>query len=259
MPLAAADNAFNHAAVFTWGWFNEGPSAEPLACPAYAACADLARKADPTRFRTWADDMKLNGACYEHATLISFNDYPGWYDHSGNASAPTYYWNQFAAAVQQGTTHSGSATVGKPMLISETGAGGIFEWDHNTTVVKWALNYQSEVIGNDVDVALANDFISGIALWHFYDFKVDNCGARWPCPWGGQENSTHCEYDHAPPTTFEELKSKGPPNCTYIKVNARPGGENHKGSLDFWRRPKPAFAMVAAKFAKANMWSRNEV
>ena len=138
----------NHAAIFTWGWFNEGPSHQPLACPAYAACAGLARKADPTRFGTWADDMKLTGACFEHATLISLNDYPGWYDHSGNASAPSYYWNQFAAAVRQGTTASGNGTVGKPMIISETGAGGIFEWDDNRTVVKWALNYQSEVIGN---------------------------------------------------------------------------------------------------------------
>ena len=105
----------------------------------------------------------------------------------------------------------------------------------------------------DVDVALSNDFISGIALWHFNDFKVDNCGSKWPCPWGGQENNTHCEYDHAPPTTFEELKSKGAPNCTYIKVDSRPGGENHKGSVDFWRRPKPAFAMVASKYARANV------
>ena len=104
-----------------------------------------------------------------------------------------------------------------------------------------------------MDVALANDFVSALALWHFYDFKVDNCGATWPCDHGkGQENGTHCEYDHAPPTTFAELKTKGPPNCTYIKVNARPGGQNHKGVLDFWRRPKPAFAMVAAKYQTAN-------
>ena len=138
------------------------------------------------------------------------------------------------------------------MMISETGAGGIFEWDHNQTDIKWSLRYQSEVIGLDVDVALANDYVSAITLWHFYDFKVDNCGARWPCPHGGQENGTHCEYDHPPPTSFEELAAKGPPNCTYIKVDSRPGGQNHKGSLDFWRREKPVFSLVAAKYEHAN-------
>ena len=77
---------------------------------------------------------------------------------------------------------------------------------------------------------------------------------RCPPIWGlqGQENNTHCEYDHPPPTTFAELEAVGPPNCTYIEINGRPGGENHKGSLDFWRREKPAFGIVAAKYAKAN-------
>ena len=64
-------------------------------------------------------------------------------------------------------------------------------------------------VPQDVDVALSNDFISGIALWHFNDFKVDNCGSKWPGPWGGQENNTHCEYDHAPPTTFAALVGIG--------------------------------------------------
>ena len=83
--------------------------------------------------------------------------------------------------------------------------------------------------------------------------QVDNCGATWPCQSGpGQENNTHCVYDHAPPTTFEELARVGPPNCTYIEINGRPGGENHKGSLDFWRREKPAFRIVAEKYKGAN-------
>ena len=33
------DNAMTHALILTWGWFNEGPSSEPKACPAYAANA----------------------------------------------------------------------------------------------------------------------------------------------------------------------------------------------------------------------------
>lgn len=61
------------------------------------------------------------------------------------------------------------------------GAGGVYEWGDNATASKWTLQYQSAVIGEDVDVALANDRISGISLWHFYDFKVDNCGSTWPC------------------------------------------------------------------------------
>jgi beta-glucuronidase len=247
------DNAMNHASVFTWGWFNEGPTNDAAACPAYRQCNDYARARDPGRFTTWADDKDLGGKCYEHCTLIAFNNYPGWYNHGGDVKAPAEQWNKFADGVRAGAPNG---TRGKPFVISETGAGGVFEWQ-NSSDVKWTLNYQQEIIDGDVDVALGNPNISGIALWHFYDFKVDNCGHSWPCPAkhspaGGQENHTHCEYDHPPPTTFAELDAEGPPNCTYIEINNRPGGENHKGSVDFWRREKPAFVSAAAKFAKAN-------
>jgi len=243
------DNAINHASVITWGWFNEGPTNDVKACPAYGACADYAKTRDPSRFVTWADDKDTSGKCYEHATLISFNNYPGWYNQEGNVHAPLV-WNDKANAVRAGLN---GTTLGKPFTISETGASGIYEWDDNTTDVKWSLKYQSEIIAGDVDVSISNGNISGLTLWHFYDFKVDNCGAEWPCEHGSnQENNTHCEYDHPPPTTFADLASEGPPNCTYILINGRPSGENHKGSLDFWRREKPIFGIVAAKYAKAN-------
>ena len=80
-----------------------------------------------------------------------------------------------------------------------------------------------------------------LAQWHFFDFKVENGGRQ-------QENNTHCEWNHEPPTSFADLDKEGPPNCTYIEINGRPGGENHKGSIDFWRRPKPIFNVVAAKY-----------
>jgi len=66
-----------------------------------------------------------------------------------------------------------------------------------TNVCNRTLKYQAEIIGADVDVAISNENISGITLWHFYDFKVDNCGTKWPCGGsGGQENNTHCQYVH---------------------------------------------------------------
>lgn len=108
------------------------------ACPAYAANNDYARGRDPTRFTTWASDKDTGDVCLEHATLISFNNYPGWYNHAGDPSA-TASWNDKANAVAAGTTASGKATIGKPFVISETGAGGIFEWWNNATDAKWTL------------------------------------------------------------------------------------------------------------------------
>ena len=223
------ENALNHAAILTWGWFNEGPSANNESCPAYKAMADRARVRDPTRFQTWADSQKDKGMCYEHATLIAYNDYPGWYSCEGDLSCPERSWDKYASSVATGQTKSGpAATIGKPFVISETGAGGIYEWDANTTDAKWTLKYQTEIVTRDVDVAIANSNISGITIWHFFDFKVDDA----------QENNTACQY----------IPDMFPPNCSYINITSRPGGVNHKGVVDFWRRPKPAYQLVAAKY-----------
>lgn len=189
---------------------------------------------------------------------------PRRYGGVGDLDDPKRTWDKNADGVFAGETKSGkAATLGKPFVISETGAGGIFEWDANATDAKWTLKYQTEVIARDVDAALGNEHVSGLTLWHFFDFKTDD----------STENNTACDYV---PHSF-------PPNCSYIKINNRPGGENHKGAsppprsshepdaspsitlpthcaltvprictgagvLDFWRRPKPAFEVVAAKY-----------
>ena len=145
------DNAMNHASVMTWGWFNEGPSNDEKNCPAYKACADRAKERDPTRFTTWATDKDLGDKCLEHASLVSFNNYPMWYNHED----PTEQWNKFANGVRAGTTASGNVTIGRPFMISETGAGGIYEWDNATVAdpVKWTLQFQSKIVSEDADVA----------------------------------------------------------------------------------------------------------
>ena len=109
-----------------------------------------------------------------------------------------------------------------PFIISETGAEGIYEWSRNATAAPWTTGYQVEVLLRDVDVALADAHISGVALWHFFDFKTDDetqaCGP--------------CEY----------LPGVTPPTCAHISIEhcgesaswpgpVRPGGTNHKVAL----------------------------
>lgn len=217
------DMSLNHASIMTWGWFNEGPSNDAAACPGYQACSDRVRARDPTRFRTWADNKQMNSKCLEHASLIAFNGYPAWYNDKGDLSAPAKSWNAAASAVAK-------KFPGKPFVISETGAGGVYEWDANATDARWTQKYQVEVIERDVDVALQNDKISGITLWHYFDFKGND---------GAEEKCGPCDY----------IPGVDPPTCAYINVDCnRPGGENHKGVVDFWRRVKQAYPVVAAKY-----------
>jgi beta-glucuronidase len=225
------DNAMNHASIAFWAFFNEGKSNVKESCPGYQASADTIQGRDTTRFITYASNTyPPHDLCYDAATVISHNGYPGWYQ----SATPADWWNRIANDLQAGKPANAK---GKPFIISETGASGIYEWTNSTTNdthTKWTIPYQTSIIGQDVDIAIANPNISGISLWHFFDFKVND---RW-------ENNTHCDY----------LPGVEPPTCGYIAVNTstpmgRPGGANHKGVLDWFRRPKPAYAMVAGKYA----------
>eukprot|EP00522_Entomoneis_paludosa_P016481 CAMPEP_0172449260 /NCGR_PEP_ID=MMETSP1065-20121228/8005_1 /TAXON_ID=265537 /ORGANISM="Amphiprora paludosa, Strain CCMP125" /LENGTH=719 /DNA_ID=CAMNT_0013200893 /DNA_START=167 /DNA_END=2326 /DNA_ORIENTATION=- len=221
------DYSLNHASIAFWGFFNEGPSDTEEACLTYYDNYNLIKARDKTRFVSYAGNKKVD-VCYGAADVISRNCYPTWLSSYTN---PDAMWNDFAHQVKTGVFAN---TTGKPFLISETGASGLYEWDHNETAVRWSLEYQARVIAEDVHVALNNSFISGISLWHFFDFKTED----------KFEHDTSCDY----------LPDVYPPTCGYIDVNIstphlRPGGLNVKGIVDYYRRKKqPIFDVVALLF-----------
>jgi len=215
------DNAMNHPSIALWAFFNEGDSDVPEACPAYQMCADIIKARDLTRLVTYAARGPPHwDICNAAADVISVNAYPSWY----NGAEPKPFWNDLATYF---------VGLGKPFIMSETGAGGIYEWSNNSTAAKWTLAYQTKVIQADVEVGLENSNVSGITLWHFCDFKA------------GDQNNTACDY----------LPNVYPPTCGFINISRsnRPGGENHKGSVDFWRRKKPIFDIVAALYNATKM------
>eukprot|EP00980_Cylindrotheca_fusiformis_P000474 scaffold119_cov131-Cylindrotheca_fusiformis.AAC.4 len=217
------DNAMNHASIAFWGYFNEGPSQSSLACDAYRMNTDIIKARDNSRLVSYASDqLPPKDKCFQNSVdIVAVNGYPSWYIDAN----PISYWNRVANFY-----HS----VGKAFLISESGAGGIYEWDKNQTSGRWTCSYQTQVLSEDVEVALSNPNISGVALWHFFDFKVNDAF----------ENNTHCDF--VEPSVY-------PPKCAYINATSRrPGGKNHKGVVDFWRRKKPSFEEVSKRFSNVS-------
>ncbi|KAL1520238.1 hypothetical protein AB1Y20_023708 [Prymnesium parvum] len=220
--------SYSHPSVIIHAFFNEGPSDDPAACFAYNASARAIRAlvAPSHRLVTWASSAKEKDVCLGAADVLSFNDYPGWYTASIGQVRATW-----AAHAAWAKAHFAS----KPFLISETGGGGIFEW-RNASAPKWSQEYQEALVRADVQAALGLwPQVAGISIWQFSDIKADD-GATAAC--GSCVYST--PYDAATPM-----------NCSYISASCwRPGGENHKGLLDFWRRKKLAFHAVKALFAQ---------
>jgi len=221
--------SFNHPCVIFFGFFNEGPSNEVAACPGYQACAQVVHERTSTHYATWANNQLLSDVCLKFADVISFNSYPGWYSNAGNASYPLSFWpNIINEAAQK---------YSQPITISETGCEGLYEWI-NTTTTLWGQEYQLQVLPNDVKAILGDERATGMTLWVFADFKGND---------GAQSECGPCHY------------YPGTNNATYINVSCdgkcglgcRPCGENHKGTVDFWRREKLAYSAVKTLYHQA--------
>eukprot|EP01147_Barroeca_monosierra_P006618 gene6618-325_t len=252
--------SINHPSVLFHAFYNEGPSNNPIACPGYNASAVAIRERvgnPPSRLVTWASDKRDKDVCLDiadvpfvveyfmlwcrliepipfpltrnyhfepsflnlHFDKVSFNYYPAWYHEPGNMSYPKAFWNSMAVWVQEHFPEM-------PFFISETGAGGIYEWK-NTSDPFWSQKYQAEVVKEDIEFALNSNRVSGITIWQFADIKANMQATAVSGP---------CDYAPHPKTLAV------PWNCSYIDISpSRPGGENHKGAMDFWRRSKDVY------------------
>jgi beta-glucuronidase len=229
--------SWSHPSVILHGYFNEGPSDQQAACVGYGACADTIKALvgnPPKAFVTWANNKVSKDVCIAHEDVISFNSYPGWYDREGNVTYPLVYWPQQAAWAAQNWG-------GKPVTVSETGGGGVFEWLNDTAPfpgIQWSQFYQKNLVEADAKTIVGDDRFSGLTLWQFADIKADDSDTK---------SCGQCPYLPHPANLTQ------PWDCAYVDVQVcgRPKGENNKGSVDFWRRRKEIFSVVSQIYAGA--------
>ena len=91
-----------------------------------------------------------------------------------------------------------------------------------------------------------NNNVSAFSLWLLHDFKVDD------------ESCGQCVYVQTPAVVAGNLTV--PWDCAFVNVECgggadclhkpcgRPAGMNHKGAVDFWRRKKESFDLLAAVY-----------
>ena len=86
----------------------------------------------------------------------------------------------------------------------------------------------------NAEFAIQDARVDGISLWQFADHK------------GNENASCVCEL-YGP--GFEPSNLSHAWDCLQVNSTChRPKGENNKGAVDMWRRPKRAFAAAKAAF-----------
>ncbi len=191
----------NHPSVIMWGLQNESHSEDPANRRGYETLIGEIRSLDPSRPVTFASNHWPDDLFHDLIDIISINMYPGWYD--GEIGEIPAKIDAIVGSIDA------SSSGGKPIIISEIGAGAV-PGTHDRNKTRWSEEYQAALIDIVIEHLFEKrDRVCGLSLWQFCDCR-----------------------------TSEEVR----------RILSRPRGFNNKGVVDEYRRPKLAFDVVKSRF-----------
>lgn len=152
---------FNHPSILIWGILNECASETEYGRACYERQFAQIKRLDPSRPTSFASCKHYKDLCMDLPDIISYNIYPLWYVNRSTED----YLNTLYDWVQ--TTEG----AGKPFLITEIGAGGIYGY-RNPNMDKWTEDYQEYALTEQITAVLSKPEVSGMFIWQFCDCRV---------------------------------------------------------------------------------------
>ncbi len=167
----------NHPSVIMWSVANEPlppdlmqrftggevGAVEPSTTAFFEKLINQARDLDPTRPVTLAGIMGCPVEWLALCDVVLVNRYWGWYMQGGRL-------DEAAVALAQELDGLHEA-LQKPMVISEFGADTV-AGAHSNPPEMFSEEYQVEMLRRYLDVADARDYMIGMHIWNFADFKT---------------------------------------------------------------------------------------
>ena len=161
---------YNHPSIYIWGILNECPSDSEFGKECYEKQFALIRSLDKTRPCSFTSCKFKTDLCFGLPDVVSYNIYPKWY-HDTPVDA---YLNDLYTWVQTKTEGKG-----KPFLVTEIGAGGIYGY-RTPYASKWSEEYQQKALSEQLTGVLSHPDCSGVYIWQFSDIRISE---EW---WGGR-------------------------------------------------------------------------
>lgn len=161
----------NHPCIYVWGVLNECESATEEGRAIYAKHLNHLRQLDPTRPVSFASCRFKSDICMDLVDIASFNMYPKWY-HNTPVS-------QYIQELLTWMDAAGAA--GKPILITEVGAGGVAGFHDPLGRAKWSEERQCDILEEQLTAIMETQRISGVYIWQFADVPVaEECAMGRP-------------------------------------------------------------------------------
>lgn len=165
----------NHPSVIMWCVANEpfprdmnltgsgGRTAEPQSISAFKELFELVKSKDKTRLATLVGVMGGPVEWLALADVVCINRYYGWYTHMGDVKAGAALLGRELDGLHQ--------RLNKPIVITEFGADS-YPGMHADEPEMFSEEYQTEFIKAYLDEADKRDFVAGMHVWAFSDFKT---------------------------------------------------------------------------------------
>ena len=155
---------YNHPAIYIWGILNECASETEYGKECYRKQFELIKKLDTSRPTSFASCKFKTDISLGLPDVVSYNIYPLWYHNTSveDYLDDLYQWIQ-----------SDTEGAGKPFLITEVGAGGIYGYRNNYNS-KWTEEYQAETLEKQLTAILNYKDCQGVYIWQFCDVRVSD-------------------------------------------------------------------------------------
>jgi len=155
---------YHHPSIVFWGLHNEIATDTQPGYDITKCFYDAVKQLDDSRPITYATCRIDTDTALEFADIISMNIYPGWYGgHNIDAECKD--------VADRIITHiSKTGNSGKPILISEFGAGGIYG-EKSFYNAKWTEGYQADLLEKTIKGFLSYKEIKGVIIWQYSDIR----------------------------------------------------------------------------------------
>ena len=155
------ENHYNHPAIVIWGILNECASETAEGREKYKRQFEQIVALDKSRPTTFATCRHFTDICLDLPDIVSFNIYTGWYQEMSMSERH----EQEMAWIES----DGGA--GKPVIVSEFGAGAIYG-NRDRTRAKWSEERQVDVLKANLELYKEDERLSGTFIWQFADCRV---------------------------------------------------------------------------------------
>ncbi|MEM2610681.1 MAG: glycoside hydrolase family 2 TIM barrel-domain containing protein [Candidatus Bathyarchaeia archaeon] len=160
----------NRPSVIMYSVMNEPPSDIPEVAGFIGKLSEYFREIDPSRLLTFASHRGIRDLALGHVDIISLNFYRGWYSE----------WGEIDRGVESMLAEIDKIHMkypDKPIVITEFGADAIIGL-HSDPPQMWSEEYQAEFIKKYVENLSKRDYIVGLHIWNFADFRTPQSPGR---------------------------------------------------------------------------------